>query len=283
MEFKHLTQAQIATATFPYIKSDLNWTLDSLERVGVPTIEFQGIDPIMNLDDITPQEMRAMHKKLKDHHLQPICVTPNSAVYPVNLAAANQAVRNRTLRFMKRGLDCANAFECPTVQFHVGFTLVDDSWEEAWKRSRDSLRELAEYAAEKGVLITSEYSAIGWKSVMSSSAELRRMIDEVNHPNYRGLSDTVVMMKIPETIDDVAANLGGEYLKHFHFADGMNNMTSSLHMIPGEGKLDLDKVLKGLDDMKYTGYLSLELQGCETWPEEAMRRGVAWLRERLPE
>lgn len=282
MAIKNLSQAQIATGTFPYVKSDLNWTLDSLERIGVPTIELQAIDPVMNLDDITPAQMRSMKKKLRDHHLQPICVTPNTAIYPVNLASNNDVVRNRTIQYIKKALDCASEFECPTIQHHVGFQLVDCSWEEAWKRSRDSLRILAEYAEKKGVVITSEYSALGWKNVMHSSAELRRMIDEVNHPNYRGLSDTVVSMKVPETIDDVARNLGS-LLKHFHFADGLNNMTSSLHMIPGEGKLDLDHVLEVLDDMHYTGYISLELQGCETWPEEATRRSVEWLRARLPE
>ena len=91
------------------------------------------------------------------------------------------------------------------------------------------------------------------------------------------------MVKVPETIDDVARNLGAEHLKHFHFTDGLGNATSSLHMIPGEGRLDLKHVLDVLDAIGYAGYLSLELQGCEDHPEEAMSRGVKWMREHLPE
>ena len=283
MAYQHLNQAQIATSTFPYCKCTLEETLASLERVGVRSFEFQAVDPLLSLDDVRPADIRAVAQKIRNHHLQAICVTPDVMNYPINLAAPNEATRRRSIAYIKKAIDCANGFEAPMIQMHVGYPTADGNREEAWKRSAQSMRELAEYAVGKGVVITSEYSKLTWKSILQSSADLRRFIDEVNSPGYEGMSDTVVMVKVPETIDDVARNLGAEHLKHFHFTDGLGNATSSLHMIPGEGRLDLKHVLDVLDAIGYAGYLSLELQGCEDHPEEAMSRGVKWMREHLPE
>lgn len=283
MAYKHLTQRQIATATYPYCKCTLDYTLDSLQRIGVRAFELQAVEPVLSLEDVRPADMIAVAKKIRNHGLQAICVTPDVMNYPINLASPNAATRRRSIAFIKKAIDCANAFESPLIQMHVGYPTVDGNRKEAWGRSVESMRELAEYAASKGVVVTSEYSKLTWKSILQSSADLRKLIDEVNHPGFEGMSDTVVMVKIPETIDDVARNLGVEHLRHFHFTDGLGNATSSLHMVPGEGKLDLVHVLDVLDEMNYTGYLSLELQGCETYPHDAMVKAVAWMREHLPE
>lgn len=283
MAYKHLTQRQIATSTFPYCKCTLGDALASLQRVGIRAFELQAVDPILSLEDIRPADMVAVARKIRAHGLQAICVTPDVMNYPINLASPSAATRRRSIAFIQKAIDCANAFEAPLIQMHVGYPTVDGSREEAWKRSAESMRVLAEYAAEHGVVITSEYSKLTWKSILQSSADLRKLIDEVGHPGYEGMSDTVVMVKVPETIEDVARNLGREHLRHFHFTDGLGNATSSLHMIPGEGKLDLEHVLDVLDEMDYTGYLSLELQGCETAPHEAMVKAVSWMREHLPE
>lgn len=283
MAYKHLTRNQIATSTFPYCKCTLDYTLDSLERIGIRNFEFQAVDPLLSLEDVRPADIKALAKKIRNHNLQAICVTPDVMNYPINLASPVLATRRHSIEHIKKAIDCANGFEAPLIQMHVGYATVDGSRAEAWKRSAESMKELGDYAVEKGVIITSEYSKLTWKSVMQSSADLRKMIDEVGSPGYEGMSDTVVMVKIPETIDDVARNLGKEHLKHFHFTDGLGNATSSLHMIPGEGKLDLLHVLEVLDEMDYEGYLSLELQGCETAPHEAMVKGVAWMLEHLPE
>ncbi|HIU34286.1 MAG TPA: sugar phosphate isomerase/epimerase [Candidatus Pullichristensenella excrementigallinarum] len=282
MAFKHLTQAQIATSTFPYCKCGLDWTLDSLQRVGVRAFELQAVDPILSLEDVRPADIRALAKKIRKRGLQTICVTPDVMNYPINLASPDPSCRRRSLDCIRKAVDCAEGLESPCVQMHVGYATVDGNWEEAWKRSADAMRILGQYAVEHGVIITSEYSKLSWKSVLNSSQALRKMIDEVDSPGYQAMSDTVVMVKIPETIDDVARNVG-HCLKHFHFTDGLGNATSSLHMIPGTGKLDLEHVLEVLDEIGYTGYLSLELQDCNTAPEEGMRRAVQWMREHLPE
>ena len=281
MAYEHLTAAQIATSTFPYCRCTLDFTLDSLERIGIQAFEFQAVAPLLGLEDTRPSDIRALSAKIRRHHLRAICVTPDVMNYPINLASPNEATRRRSIEYIQRAIECANGFEAPLIQMHVGYPTVDASREEAWKRSAESMWTLAEYARKQGVVITSEYSKIRWKSILQSSADLRRLIDEVGNPGYEGMSDTVVMVKVPETIDDVVRNLGVEHLRHFHFTDGLGDATSSLHMIPGEGRLNLVHVLDVLDSVGYTGYLSLELQGCETRPHEAMVKGVEWMRMHL--
>lgn len=281
MKLKNLKRSQIAVSTFPYNRYSLDYTLDSLERIGGKAFEFQAIDPLLSLEDVTYAEMKRIGKKIADHNLQCICVTPDVMNYPINLASGNEACRRRSIHYLKTAIDCANVFGAPLIQMHVGYSLIDESAEEAWKRSADSMRELAEYAVSNGVVITSEYSVFTWKSVLQSSKALRRMIDEVDSPGYKGMTDTVVMVKIPETIEDAVRNIGMENLRHVHFTDGLGNATSSLHMVPGEGKLPLEHILQVLDDGGYTGYLSLELQGAEDTAHEAMLKGYQWMCEHI--
>ncbi len=281
MKLKNLKRSQIAMSTFPYNRCSLDYTLDSLERIGGKAFEFQAVDPLLSLEDIGYADMRRIAKKIADHNLQCICVTPDVMNYPVNLASGSLSTRRRSIQYLKTAIDCANVFGAPFIQMHVGYSLIDESPEEAWKRSADSMRELAEYAVSRDVVITSEYSVFTWKSVLQSSRDLRRMIDEVNSPGYKGMTDTVVMVKIPETIEDAVQNIGIENLRHVHFTDGLGNATSSLHMVPGEGKLPLEHILQVLDEEGYCGYLSLELQGAEDTAHEAMLKGYRWMCEHM--
>lgn len=282
MELKHLKQSQIAVSTFPYCKYSLDYTLDSLERIGGTHFELQAVDPVFSVEDVSYADVRVTAKKISSHGLQCICVTPDVMNYPINLASADSMGRRRSIKILKKAIDCANALEAPFIQMHVGYGLIDEDRAEAWKRSAESMKELADYAVGKGIVITSEYSVFSWKSVLQSSRDLRRMIDEVNSPGYKGMTDTVVMVKIPETIEDAVRNIGIENLRHLHFTDGLGNAISSLHMVPGEGRLPLEHILQVLDEAGYDGYLSLELQGCEEAPHEAMKKGYRWMCRHIP-
>ncbi|MCD2492171.1 sugar phosphate isomerase/epimerase [Lacrimispora sp. NSJ-141] len=282
MSLTHLKQSQIATSTFPYCRYSLDYTLDSLERIGCEHFEFQAVEPLLSLEDVSEADIRVTAKKIADHHLKCICVTPDVMNYPINLASSNEMCRRRSIGILKRAVNCAEAFHAPFIQMHVGYSLIDEPAAEAWERAAESMRELAGYAAAHGIVITSEYSVFTWKSVLQSSKALRKLIDEVDSPGYKGMTDTVVMVKIPETIEDSVNNIGIQNLRHVHFTDGLGDATSSLHMVPGEGRLPLDHILQVLDDAKYDGYLSLELQGADEAPEEAMRKGYKWMCGHIP-
>jgi len=282
MALKNLSRKQIATTTFPYNKFSLDYTLDSLEKIGCPNFEFQAVNPLLSLEDATDADLHVIAKKIKDHHLHCICVTPDVMNYPINLGSANEKTRQRSIHILKRAVDAAKIFEAPYVQMHVGYSLIDEKAEDAWARSRQSMKELGDYAYKNGVIITSEYSVFTWKSVLQSSKALRKLIDEVDSKGYQGMTDTVVMVKIPEVIEDAVNNLG-DHLRHVHFTDGIGDATSSLHMIPGDGKLPLEHQLQVLDDSGFKDYLSLEIQGHDSDPHEAMLKSYKWMVEHLPE
>lgn len=71
----------------------------------------------------------------------------------------------------------------------------------------------------------------------------------------------------------------GIYLEHVHIADGVPNG----HLILGEGDLDLEGMLKKLDEAEYTGYLSLEILNDKYVrnPHEAMEKSFERLKEYL--
>lgn len=69
----------------------------------------------------------------------------------------------------------------------------------------------------------------------------------------------------------------GSRIQHVHFAD-TDQRSSELHLVPGEGVLDLTALLRALRDIGYSGQLALDLYGHPT-PGAAARRGLPKLRE----
>lgn len=65
---------------------------------------------------------------------------------------------------------------------------------------------------------------------------------------------------------------------HFHSTDGIGDKNSLIHMIPGEGNLDLVHMIDVLGQAGYTGHLSIELTSpYEEMAEEAMKKSAEWM------
>ncbi len=68
---------------------------------------------------------------------------------------------------------------------------------------------------------------------------------------------------------------------HVHLIDGM----PAGHLALGDGVLPLDQFLKELEEAAYKEYISLEIT-CDRYylaPEDAVRRSLEWLKERIGE
>ncbi|MDD3174012.1 MAG: sugar phosphate isomerase/epimerase, partial [Herbinix sp.] len=93
---KNLKQSQIAVSNYPYYKYSLDYTLDSLQRLGAETIELYACYPHLHIDDTNLVRIKSIKKKLKDHGIKPICFTPEQCMYPVNIASKDVVARKRS-------------------------------------------------------------------------------------------------------------------------------------------------------------------------------------------
>ena len=102
---KQILENQIAVANYPYGKYSFEYALDSLERIGGKKMELYACDPHFHIDDLSPSDISAAKRKIRDHHLQVICVTPEQCIYPINIANKNLVSRNRSIQTYVRCLE----------------------------------------------------------------------------------------------------------------------------------------------------------------------------------
>lgn len=276
---KNLKVSQIATANYPYFKYSLDYALDSLERIGASNIEFYACYPHLHVDDADIATVKMVKKKLKDHHLKPICFTPEQCQYPVNIASKDIYARKRSIAVYIKSIEFAAEMEIELCQFLSGFGCLDDNDNDIWKRSVESVAYLGQVAEGYGITIALESSPKEY-TCTENAKDIAGMIKEVGSPAVKGMIDTATLGFSNETMEGAIADLG-ENLRHVHIGDGKPNG----HFALGEGELDLPHMINELDGAAYPHYLSLEiLNNLYTRnPEYAMKKSYEWLKNYISE
>ncbi|WMJ86069.1 sugar phosphate isomerase/epimerase family protein [Anaerocolumna sp. MB42-C2] len=271
---KNLRVSQIAASNYPYYRYSLDYTLDSLERIGAENIELYACYPHLHIDDTDSVRLKSIKKKLKDHGLKAICLTPEQCLYPVNIASKDITARKRSINVFEKCIKFAAELEIDLCMFLAGYGCLDENDEDIWKRSVESLTYLTDIANSYGIEIALESSPKEY-TVTQSSADIIKMIREINSPVLKGLIDTATLGYSNETMKD-AVNTLGNYLRHVHVGDGIPNG----HLILGDGNLDLPDMINELDKTDYKYYLSLEILNdkYQRIPEAAMEQSFKWIK-----
>ena len=162
------------------------------------------------------------------------------------------------------------------------------SWQEAVQRVAPGIREVAEYAAQKGVRTCTENHGL----VMQDSARVEQLILEVNHPNYGWLVDIGNFLcadEEPRHAVGVAAPYAVHaHVKDFIFKSGTEDMPEGSWIttrggnyirgtVVGHGVVPVRPCVNILKRSNYQGYLSVEFEGAEE-PLEALKQALAYLR-----
>lgn len=250
---KHLNEQQILTSNYPYYKYSLDYALDSLERMRHENIEFYGCFPHFHLDDVGYKDVRQLKRKLKDHHLCTVCFTPEQCLYPVNIAAKDPVARKRSLQVFEKSILYGSELGARYVVVLAGYGTLDEEEKDVWPRSVEALGILGELAEKCGVKLVLETSPREYTTT-HNSADVLRMIREVDCSAVKGMIDTATLGFSGETMEEAVHDLEG-HLAHVHVADGVPNG----HLILGEGNLDIPEMLRVLEQAEYDGPLSLEI------------------------
>ena len=138
---------------------------------------------------------------------------------------------------------------------HSGRGYLNEDREEGWKRGRDMLARLADYAGTKGITLAMESLRPDETNLATTVDDVKRMLTEINHPNFKAMIDTCPMGVAGETLQQWFYTLGAENIVHMHFIDG----TPYGHLIWGDGNHDLKNWLETVNKNGYTGLLSQEI------------------------
>lgn len=266
-----ITMDHVAGMNFHYKHYPLEYFLDAMARYECKNIELWGAAPHFYVDDLSLHEIRNVKKEINRRDLSVVCFTPEQCVYPINLAAKEDRLREKSIQYFIKSAEAAKELGAPLLLVTPGWGYENEEPDEAWKRTRDSLERLSTVAADLDLTLAFEPLTRVESNLVFDSKSLKRMLDEVNSPNLKGMIDTIPMALANEDFKDYSSLLG-EDLVHIHFIDGKPEG----HLVWGDGVLPLEKYIDQLNQIGYKGFLTLEYTSYQYVqnPDEAMERSL---------
>lgn len=270
-EMARLMRNQLTGMNFHYKHYPFESFLDDMVRYELNHIEVWGASPHFYVDEMSVHEIRKVKKEIDRRDLSVVCFTPEQCVYPINIAAKETDIRERSIEYFKKSAVAAKELNAPLLLVTPGWGYENEEVSEAWKRSEDSLARLADIAAELELTLALEPLTRMETNIIHNASLLKEMLEKVHHPNLKGMIDTIPMALAKEDFTDYFASMKDDIV-HIHFIDGKPEG----HLVWGDGVLPLEGYIKQLEQADYKGYLSLEYTSYQYVqdPKDAMERSM---------
>ena len=180
---------------------------------------------------------------------------------------------------VKRNIDIAEAYGCRIFRHDISGGFADrensaEAYDEAIEIIAPAVREISHYAAEKGIVNTTENH--GYFS--QDSERVEKLILAVDHPNFGALIDMGNFHCVDEKAEEGVARLA-PYIRHAHAKDfhikpptapdpgeGWFRTRQKGYLrgaIIGHGDVNITKCIEILKNAGYKGYLNIEFEGME--------------------
>lgn len=268
-----------ANMNLAYQRYPIDYFLDSTVQLDLQAIELWGGEPHLHVEKVTASEVQSLFKKIKSRNLEIICFTPEQCSYPVNLAAPDNETRKSSIRYFEKSLAITDSLECPYLLISAGYGFFNEPEENAWKRARDSIYQIAQLAEKKGITLLLEPFFYPYSNVVINARTAKRMLAEIKNPFLKVMIDIPCMIVAGDTIEDYNT-LFADDLVHIHFVDGQWNNSS--HLALGKGEFPLGSLKESLENIGYNGYLTLEVFGNQynADPEKCVQASLDYARKK---
>jgi sugar phosphate isomerase/epimerase len=231
--------------TLVYAGEDIETSIARLSKFGYDGVEFVG-EP-EQLDGGLIKEL--LHK----HNIaaSTICAIYNNER---DVISSNKEIRRNAVDYIKSCVDFAATIGAtgisltPTACMKI-YEEADRKTEFAW--AVEGIKEAGSYAGEHGVRITVEPWNRYENYFINRMEQSLELVNAIDLPSVGCMGDTY-HMNIEEVDIGDAIRLAGDKLYHLHIAD-------SNRAAPGRGHIDFEPVKKALQDINYSGYLTMEL------------------------
>jgi sugar phosphate isomerase/epimerase len=253
----------IINSAFQQVGIDTATGLKHIKRIG-----FDTVDIFTEASGISQQEI-SLVARMTDKLELPIVSLP---VVALGLIDFNEPVREFHLERCRRFVDLARTWGAHNVLLVLG----EYVWQRQviaahaqWEWALESCRRLGEYAGQKGIDIALELEPFRL-SLLNNIQEMKRFIDECNHPRVRANID-ISHLVLSDTGPQEVAQLRDRAI-HVHLSDCDGKVHGDLP--PGRGVVKFMPYLQAIKELEIDGAVSLEL---EYSPEPG--RIVEWVEE----
>lgn len=217
--------------------ADYNFGMDYKIRGGVYTADWRGY-----LEDVKEHAQKLGLNFVQSH-----------APMGRPIASDNREFIEDT----KRCIESCSILGIKNIVVHSGY-LPDISKEECFEKNKVFYDELLAFAEQFDVnVLVENFNKMCIENMywIDNAAELRELIDYVDHPLFHACWDTG-HGNMQETPQHEALKILGEHVYALHVQDNFGNDDS--HMAPLCGTLNLDSLIYGLKEIDFKGYFTFE-------------------------
>lgn len=230
------------------LTDSLSGVLEQLKKMGYDGVELPIFDP-------DPKKFAIWGRRLDELGLRRTAVTIRGAAD--NPISPDAKVRAAGVDAMRRTLECCHVIGAETLcgPYHsaIGEFSGQGPTADEWKWGVESLRHVAEHAAQAGVMLGLEYLNRFECYFLNSAADTVRFVKEVNHPSCRMMYDTF-HANIEEKSPADAIRACAPYTVHVHISE--NDRST-----PGQGQIAWDETFAALKQTGYDGWMVVEAFG----------------------
>ena len=222
--------------------------LEQIKEIGYDGVEV----PIFEHDAAAFQRLGG---KLDELGLERTAVTVSTG--DANPISPDSTIRAEAVTRLKGAVDMCELVGAPMLcgPYHSALGEFSGAMpsEEEWANGKATLREVADYAGEKGVTLVLEYLNRFELYFLNSAADCARFVREVDHPNLRMMYDTF-HANIEEKDITEAVKSCIDVCAHVHISE--NDRST-----PGSGGVDWDTSFAALKEVGYEGWMVVEAFG----------------------
>ena len=198
---------------------------------------------------------------------------------------------------LKKTLTLTMDLECNIVTTHIG-VIPEDKNNPTWKIMLDACLELSEYASSLGA-----YYAI--ETGPEKAIVLKEFLDNIPTNGMQVNLDPANLVMVTDDDPVEAVYTLKDYIVHTHAKDGIMNKYMGpepvynafaeggvdalmaldglfTETVIGQGNVPWNKYLKALDDIGFSGFLTIEREGAKD-PQKDVKEGIEFLNKKLAE
>jgi D-psicose/D-tagatose/L-ribulose 3-epimerase len=225
---------------YPLLEKIKSWGFDGAE---LPMFGFE------------PSQYQAIRKKMDAIGLE--CTTVTIVPPEKNPIDPDAKIRAAAVDHLKSAIDTCHILNAKTMcgpyVSPVGKLVGRGRTADEWKWAVECFQRVAPHAQQAGVVLGLEALNRFETYFVNCMADLARLVDEVNHPNFRMMYDTF-HANIEEKSSAEAIRTGGKRIVHIHISE--NDRST-----PGEGNVHWDENFHAIKSMGYDGWLVIEAFG----------------------
>jgi len=255
----------------------LRKVMEYISRVGYQAIEIAPFTLACSVEDISPAKREEIRLLSQDYGLEIIglhwlLASPSG----LSISSVDKKVRDRTASYLRSLIVFCSDIGGKVLVFGSPKQRSierNSSYEETRKRAREVFMSSLNKAEERGVIICLEPLARRETDFINTAEQAVSLVEELNHPNFKLHLDVKAMSDeergIPEIIKE-----NKKYLFHFHVNDANG-------LGPGFGRIDFEPIIKVLKEIKYSGFISVEVFDISPGQKRIAEESFAYLKKFL--